>query len=105
MATKAKTVWYCTSCGNESPKWMGRCPACGEWNTMVEAPAEPASAGKGAARKGVAEGAHKPRPLKDIDHSHDPRISLGMGEVDRLLGGGLVPGSLVLVGGEPGIGK
>ena len=72
---------------------------------MVEAPAEPASAGKGAARKGAAESAHKPRPLKDIDHSHDPRISLGMGEVDRLLGGGLVPGSLVLVGGEPGIGK
>ncbi len=102
---KAKTLWYCTSCGNESPKWMGRCPACGEWNTMVEAPAEKSSSGgaKGVSRSSAGE--RKPVKLKDIDRSSDARMSLGMPEVDRLLGGGIVPGSLVLVGGEPGIGK
>ncbi len=106
MATKAKTLWYCSSCGNESPKWMGRCPACGEWNTMVEAPVEAkASAGRGAGRGSRDGSAHKPSRLRDIDRSREPRISLGLAEVDRLLGGGLVPGSLVLIGGEPGIGK
>jgi len=101
---KAKTVWYCTSCGNESPKWMGRCPACGEWNTMVEAPVEPkkaSSKGPGASRSSE----RKPLKLKDIDNSSEARVSLGLTEVDRLLGGGIVPGSLVLIGGEPGIGK
>jgi len=103
---KTKTLWYCSSCGNESPKWMGRCPACGEWNTMVEAPsqsAKPSARGGGAGLR--ASGERKPHPLRDIDYSGDPRLSLGMGEVDRLLGGGIVPGSLVLIGGEPGIGK
>ena len=100
----AKTLWFCTSCGNESPKWMGRCPACGEWNTMVEAPVEKKSTGsKGTALKAGSE--RKPLKLKEIDRSTEERISLGMGEVDRLLGGGMVPGSLVLIGGEPGIGK
>ena len=105
MAT-AKTLWYCTNCGNESPKWMGRCPACGEWNTMVEAPVEKKSAGSGS--KGLSaksSDARKPVRLKEIDRSKEPRMSLGLPEVDRLLGGGIVPGSLVLVGGEPGIGK
>ena len=104
MATKAKSVWYCTSCGNESPKWMGRCPACGEWNTMVEAPVEQKKdrqASKG--RTPAAE--RKAQNLRDIDYSREARISLGMPEVDRILGGGMVPGSLVLIGGEPGIGK
>ena len=101
MASKSKSVWYCTNCGNESPKWMGRCPACGEWNTMVEAPAEPK---KGAA-KSPAVSDRKPRRLRDIDSSEEARISLGMGELDRLLGGGMVPGSLILLAGEPGIGK
>lgn len=104
MAGKLKTVWYCTSCGNESPKWMGRCPACGEWNTMVEAPVEPkqqSSKGSPASRSGDS----RPKHLKEIDYSRDARTSLGMAEVDRILGGGLVPGSLVLLGGEPGIGK
>lgn len=104
MATKVKSVWYCTSCGNESPKWMGRCPACGEWNTMVEAPVEQKKdrqASKG--RTPAAE--RKAQNLRDIDYSREARISLGMPEVDRILGGGMVPGSLVLIGGEPGIGK
>ncbi len=102
MAAKSKTVWYCTSCGNESPKWMGRCPACGEWNTMVEAPAE-TKRNTGPAR--AASNERKPQRLKDIDYSSEARISLGMKELDRLLGGGVVPGSLILIGGEPGIGK
>ena len=103
---KTKTVWYCSSCGNESPKWMGRCPACGEWNTMVEAPSEKGKAsspGRGSGLRSAGE--RRPLPLKEIDYSNEPRLSLGMGEVDRLLGGGIVPGSLVLIGGEPGIGK
>ena len=103
---KAKSLWYCTSCGNESPKWMGRCPACGEWNTIVEAPAESKTSGSGSKTVSKASaGDRKPIRLKDIDHSREARISLGLQEVDRLLGGGMVPGSLVLVGGEPGIGK
>ena len=103
MAKTAKTLWYCTSCGNESPKWMGRCPACGEWNTMVEAPAETRKVGRAAT--GTAHAASKPRRLNEIDSSENARLMLGMGELDRLLGGGIVPGSLVLIGGEPGIGK
>ena len=103
MAKTAKTLWYCTSCGNESPKWMGRCPACGEWNTMVEAPAETRKVGRAAT--GTAHAASKPRRLNEIDSSETARLMLGMGELDRLLGGGIVPGSLVLIGGEPGIGK
>ena len=103
MAKTAKTLWYCTSCGNESPKWMGRCPACGEWNTMVEAPAETRKSGKPSS--GTAHAVSKPRRLNEIDSSENARLMLGMGELDRLLGGGIVPGSLVLIGGEPGIGK
>ncbi|MCR4569302.1 MAG: DNA repair protein RadA [Bacteroidales bacterium] len=99
----AKTLWYCSNCGNESPKWMGRCPACGEWNTMVEAPVEKKAPGKGA--KGVSGSGRKPLKLKEIDRSKEPRLQLSMPELDRLLGGGIVPGSLVLIGGEPGIGK
>ncbi len=104
---KQKTVWYCTSCGNESSKWMGRCPACGEWNTMVEAPVEQKSASSRDSRSASygAEERRKPVRLAEIENGAESRVSLGLGEVDRLLGGGIVPGSLVLVGGEPGIGK
>ncbi len=104
MASKGgKTVWFCSSCGNESPKWMGRCPACGEWNTMVEAPAAPkASSSKGGKSAGNS---NVPVRLSQIDNSAETRLSLGNPEVDRILGGGIVPGSLVLIGGEPGIGK
>ena len=82
---------------------MGRCPACGDWNTMVEAP----SAAKKAPLPGrtIGEGERKPQQLKDINFSNEQRLSLGMEEVNRILGGGIVPGSLVLIGGEPGIGK
>ena len=103
---KAKTLWYCSSCGNESAKWMGRCPACGEWNTMVEAPAESRkSTVRQSSATGLGHSERKPLHLKEIDQSAETRISLNSVEVDRILGGGLVPGSLVLVGGEPGIGK
>ena len=112
---KEKTVWFCTNCGNEYSKWMGRCPACGEWNTMTEQkiPSTPSSgsgAGKGSAsrRKGLGnvpgEG-RKPKKLSEIDSSSEARKSLNNEEVDRILGGGIVEGSLVLIGGEPGIGK
>lgn len=101
---KTKTVWYCTNCGNEYPQFLGKCPACGEWNTMKEMTVAP--------KKGSARGAsqsvdadRKPLNLKEIDFSKENRVSLGMEEVDRLLGGGIVRGSLVLIGGEPGVGK
>ncbi|MBR3029836.1 MAG: DNA repair protein RadA [Bacteroidales bacterium] len=106
---KAKTVWYCTSCGNEYPKWMGQCPACGEWNTMVEEP-KAASAGKASApsrsRAYVStEKDARPQPLSEISMSEESRFSIGIEEVDRILGGGMVRGSMILIGGEPGIGK
>lgn len=108
-SSKTKTVWYCTSCGNESPKWMGRCPACGEWNTMVEEPRAPkeSNAGGLAGRtKGyICAGDAKPERLEAISFSEEGRISIGNGELDRILGGGIVEGSMVLIGGEPGIGK
>ncbi|MBR1573769.1 MAG: DNA repair protein RadA [Bacteroidales bacterium] len=97
---KEKSVWFCTSCGNESPKWLGRCPACGEWNTMVEQTVATGKPSKQPAPRG-----HKPQQLREIGSAQEHRISLHNGEIDRLLGGGLVEGSLVLVGGEPGIGK
>ena len=99
--TKSKSVWFCTSCGAESPKWMGRCPSCGEWNTMVE---ETVATGKTAAATRVSSGG-KPEKLSAVDSNAERRISLGNEELDRLLGGGLVEGSLVLIAGEPGIGK
>ena len=102
LGSKTKSVFYCTSCGNESSKWMGRCPACGEWNTMVEHTPE---AGTRRARETSSGSVRRPRQLKDIESSGEARFSLGSSEVDRILGGGIVPGSLVLIGGEPGIGK
>lgn len=104
MSNKVKSVWFCTSCGNESPKWMGRCPACGEWNTMVEETV--ATGGKTSAAHSVpGRGDSKPMYLSDIDSSSENRKSLHNDELDRVLGGGIVEGSLVLIGGEPGIGK
>ena len=105
MATvKTKSVWFCKACGNESSKWMGRCPACGEWNTMVE---ETVATGKKSSSQSISVpgAAQKPMPLAEIDSTHEQRISLNNAEVDRILGGGMVQGSLVLIGGEPGIGK
>lgn len=108
MATgKNKTVWFCTSCGNESPKWMGRCPACGEWNTMVEQPKveeKKSAASRSTVGFGISD-RRKPVHIKEIESTSEDRMSLHSEEVDRILGGGIVPGSLVLIGGEPGIGK
>ena len=103
---KAKTLFYCTECGNETPKWQGRCPACGAWNTIVERPAD-RPARKAPTAQGSALGVpmSRPTPIGQVETTDELRFSTGMGELDRVLGGGAVKGSLVLVGGAPGIGK
>lgn len=103
MAKKAiKTAWFCSACGNESPKWSGRCPACGEWNTLVEERvASGASKSIGPARMTKS----KAVPVSKIEKTEEQRIHMPSEELNRVLGGGLVTGSMVLVGGEPGIGK
>ena len=103
---KAKTMFYCTECGNETPKWAGKCPACGAWNTIVEQPELPkatAKSGGKATRAGIS--ARRACPVTDLRADEEIRFPTGMGELDRVLGGGAVKGSLVLVGGAPGIGK
>ncbi len=108
---KARTVFYCTECGNETPKWAGKCPACGAWNTVVERPPEAApkkSRGLGRAASAMPAavgGSRRARPVTDLETAAEIRFPTGMGELDRVLGGGAVKGSLVLVGGAPGIGK
>jgi DNA repair protein RadA/Sms len=97
-------TFACTSCGHESPKWMGRCSGCGEWNTLVEEQAAPAEA-TGGARGGPRAAARKAVPLAEVEPLAVARVATGSGELDRVLGGGLVPGSIVLIGGAPGIGK
>jgi DNA repair protein RadA/Sms len=101
---KSKTRYICQQCGSAQAKWMGRCPDCGEWNSLVETIVEdkPARA-RGLASLSAAQ--NPPRLLRDVVADGFQRISLGTGELDRVLGGGLVPGSLVLIGGDPGIGK
>ena len=100
---KAKTIFFCTECGNETPKWMGRCPGCGAFNTMQELIEKPVAAGR--VRSSGIPGSAKARPISQVDSSDEIRFLTGMGELDRVLGGGAVEGSLVLVGGAPGIGK
>ena len=100
---KAKTLFYCTECGNESPKWVGRCSVCGAWNSIVEQPEEKKAAGKGRLLANVRT--VKAESITDLSSGEEIRFSTGMGELDRVLGGGAVKGSLVLVGGAPGIGK
>ena len=100
---KAKTLFYCTECGNESPKWAGRCSVCGAWNSIVEQPEEKKAAGKGRLLANVRT--IKAESITDLSSGEEIRFSTGMGELDRVLGGGAVKGSLVLVGGAPGIGK
>ena len=103
---KQKTTFYCTQCGNETPKWAGRCPACGEWNTIVEQESAPKSRGVKASANGKSVfHSVKAVSLTEGDTTDEIRFSTGMGELDRVLGGGAVKGSLVLVGGAPGIGK
>ncbi|MBQ3354629.1 MAG: DNA repair protein RadA [Bacteroidales bacterium] len=101
MATKEKSVFFCKSCGNESPKWFGKCPACGEWNTCVEE--KEVKSKKQEDRRQNTDVI--PLPIKEITNAEEQRIVLPYAEFNRVLGGGLVLGSLVLVGGEPGIGK
>ena len=100
---KTKSVFYCTNCGNETPKWMGRCPGCGAFNTMEEHVEKAVSPGK--VRTAPVGTSRKPQRIQDVDSDGEIRFSTGMGELDRVLGGGAVSGSLVLVGGAPGIGK
>ena len=103
MAKAKKTVFFCQQCGYESAKWMGQCPGCREWNTFVEEPAEEKrSTHSSASRVGQTV---EPLPLSKVEMTDQERFTTGIGELDRVLGGGIVPASLVLVGGDPGIGK
>ncbi|MCX6389442.1 MAG: DNA repair protein RadA, partial [Solirubrobacterales bacterium] len=96
---RSATVYVCSTCGHSSARWHGQCPGCEEWNTLVEERRE--AAAKGSSSRAAV----KPVALKDLDATEGERITTGIGELDRVLGGGLVPGSVVLIGGAPGIGK
>lgn len=101
---KEKSVWFCTECGNDSPKWEGRCPVCGAWNSMVEEKVK--STRQGATKSPFGRTPESvPRKVSEIETVAEPRIHMPSEELNRVLGGGLVPGSMVLIGGEPGIGK
>jgi DNA repair protein RadA/Sms len=105
--TKARSVYVCTECGTQQPRWLGRCPGCGAWQSLVE---EPVSTGAGSGAADLLEasaprGEARPTPLREVPAEAAPRIETGIGELDRVLGGGVVPGSVILIGGEPGIGK
>lgn len=99
--SKVKIHFVCQECGTDSPKWLGRCPGCEAWNSMVE---ETLSKSEGKNRHSISSGA-KPRPITEVDNFAVPRLATGVGEFDRVLGGGIVPGALILIGGDPGIGK
>src|SRR3954453_1376148 len=101
---RATSIHVCSSCGHSEPRWMGQCPGCGEWNTLVEERA-PAAGGAAQGGGGRRAAALRPVPLREVPVERVPRLECGIGELDRVLGGGLVPGSLVLLGGSPGIGK
>jgi DNA repair protein RadA/Sms len=103
-----RSVYVCQQCGAESPKWSGQCPACEAWNTLVEtavsrAPATPAARSRGRGPVPVGPGVIS--PIGEVTSAEAGRLLSGIGEVDRVLGGGFVPGSIVLFGGDPGIGK
>lgn len=104
---KIKTSFFCQECGAQSPKWIGKCPSCGAWNTYVEEVIQKEEAGRGnwkQANTGIKK-ASQPKKLQEINFEEQPRIITQDQELDRVLGGGIVPGALVLIGGEPGIGK
>jgi DNA repair protein RadA/Sms len=110
VMARAAVIFACTACGSETPKWMGRCPGCGEWNTLQEEPRatqvhEPFGGRNGRSQGRARARAQKPVPLGELEAPEVERIVTGTGELDRVLGGGLVPGSIVLIGGSPGIGK
>ena len=104
MASKNKNVFVCSQCGFESAKWVGKCPGCGEWNTMQEEIKEPVSVSAKSA-PGSGHALSHPLPIREIDTAEEFRYHTGLSELDRVLGGGIVKGSLILVSGEPGIGK
>lgn len=104
MPKKRKTVFVCQECGYDTPKWLGKCPGCGAWNTMVEESVTPDSSGSGGLRLGLSD-AQRPRPIADVQVEDQPRFLTGSGELDRVLGGGVIPGSMVLIVGDPGVGK
>ncbi len=105
MAKGKSTVFFCKECGYESVKWMGQCPACRQWNTFVEAPAVKSSGSTGGISSVSGAPSAVPVRISQVDTSTENRYSTGFGELDRVLGGGIVAGSMVLVGGDPGIGK
>jgi DNA repair protein RadA/Sms len=102
------SIHVCSACGHETPRWAGQCPGCGEWNTLVEEVRRPTSGGRGSGPGGArsnATAAVEPVALRDVAAVEQERLPTGIGELDNVLGGGIVPGSLVLIGGSPGIGK
>ena len=99
---KPKTFYACQSCGYRAPKWLGKCPDCNEWNTFAEERLERATSVRGELSLGTKE---DPAPIHEINTAEEGRLQCGIGEFDRVLGGGLVPGSVILIGGDPGIGK
>ncbi|MFQ5543923.1 MAG: DNA repair protein RadA [Nitrospiria bacterium] len=104
--SKLKTAFFCQGCGYQTLKWLGKCPGCEEWNTLVEEPITPSVKENSDARWVLSQGTStNPLALSEIDVSKEPRIKTGLSEFDRVLGGGVVPGSVILIGGDPGIGK
>jgi DNA repair protein RadA/Sms len=104
--SRARSIFACQACGFESSKWLGRCPDCGEWNSLVEQRREaPPAPGKGRQTSLGLDTGGRPRAYDAVEVAEEPRLGSGIGEFDRVLGGGIVPGSMVLIGGEPGIGK
>jgi DNA repair protein RadA/Sms len=104
---KTKSSFFCQNCGSQSAKWIGKCPACGEWNTYVEEVIQKEETGKGSWKtpSSTTKKVNTPRKIQDVNYEEQARWITGDSELDRVLGGGIVPGSLVLIGGEPGIGK
>lgn len=105
---KEKTVFVCTQCGNDSPKWVGKCPSCGAWNSYVEQAVRKEASHQPAHHAvlgSISGNSPKPRPFREIEIGEEMRLDMNDAELNRVLGGGMVPGSLVLLGGEPGIGK
>jgi DNA repair protein RadA/Sms len=103
MCAKVKTEFFCSNCGARSAKWIGRCPSCGEWNTYHEEVIQKEAPGKAYVSK--REGGSRPKLINEIEASYEKRLPSGSLELDRVLGGGIVPGAIMLIGGEPGIGK
>ncbi|MCL2267384.1 MAG: DNA repair protein RadA, partial [Treponema sp.] len=105
MKKQKNFIYKCSSCGHEEPKWLGRCPECSEWNTLVETTAKNENPAHGRRGNRQTDFTAQTLPLAAVDPMEGSRISSGIGELDRVLGGGIMKRSSILVGGEPGIGK